>query len=196
MEKIMKTLIINGSPRKKGDTITLINEMVKHLDGEVKIIHTYYDDISPCVDCRYCWKQDACSIQDDMQEIYQLLNEVDNVIIASPIYFSELTGKLLSFASRLQRFFVQRVIRNIEGYKLKDKKGVFIIVGGGDGSPEPAIERATIIFHQINTESIGIVKSLGTNHIPVKDDKEALTKARVLALKLNQLYQSNENDVI
>ncbi|WP_169717969.1 hypothetical protein SPSIL_030240 [Sporomusa silvacetica DSM 10669] len=43
----MKTLIINGSPRKNGHAMTLVNEMTKYLNGEVRIIHTYYDDISP-----------------------------------------------------------------------------------------------------------------------------------------------------
>jgi len=49
----MKTLIINGSPRKNGDSMTLINEMRKYLEGEVKIINTYYDNISGCIDIAY-----------------------------------------------------------------------------------------------------------------------------------------------
>lgn len=36
--KNMKTLIISGSPRKNGDSMTLVNEMIKYLDGEVRII--------------------------------------------------------------------------------------------------------------------------------------------------------------
>jgi multimeric flavodoxin WrbA len=183
----MKTLIINGSPRKNGDSMTLINEMTKYLNGEVKFVHTYYDNISPCIDCRYCWKNDGCSINDEMQEVYKLLDEVDNVILASPLYFSELTGKLLSFASRLQYFYVSRRIRKDTNFKLKKKNGVLIITGGGDKLTEPAITTANFIFGQINTKSIGTVLSLKTNDIPAKDDIEALSKARDLALRLNEL---------
>lgn len=183
----MKTLIINGSPRKKGDSMTLVNEMIRHLNGEVKIISAYYDNIKPCVDCRYCWKNDGCCIDDDMQEVYKLLDEVDNVIISSPLYFSELTGQLLNVASRLQTFYARRYIRKDSEFKLKEKNGVLIITGGGDGSPKPAITRANTIFKHINTKLIGTVFSLKTNDIPSKDDKEALLKARVFSFELNRL---------
>lgn len=98
----MKTLIFNGSPRKNGDTMGLINEFIKELDGEYKIVNAYYCDIKPCIDCRYCWKNDGCCQQDEMQEVYKYIEECDNILIASPIYFSELTGPLLSVMSRLQ----------------------------------------------------------------------------------------------
>lgn len=183
----MKTLIINGSPRKTGDSMRLVNEIIKHIDGEVRIIHAYYDNISPCVDCRFCWDNEGCCINDDMQEVYELLNEVDNVIIASPLYFSELTGKLLSFASRLQTFFVRRVIKKDIGFKLKEKNGVLIITGGGDGSPDPAIARANVFFRHINAKPIGTVLSLQTNDIPSENDAKALSKAKEISLHLNRL---------
>ena len=58
----MKTLIINGSPRKNGDSMALVNHMLEFLDGEAEIVHAYYDDISPCTDCRYCWENNGCSV--------------------------------------------------------------------------------------------------------------------------------------
>jgi multimeric flavodoxin WrbA len=185
----MKTLIIIGSPRKNGDSMTLVNEMIKYLDGDIKIVHTYYDNISPCIDCRHCWSNDGCSIDDEMQEIYKLLDEVDNVILASPLYFSELSGKLLSFASRLQYFFAIRCIRKNIDFKLKSKNGVIVITGGGDGNPNPAISSANIIFRHINTKLIGTILSLQTNYLPAKEDSEALTKAKNLALSLNSIHK-------
>lgn len=183
----MKTLIINGSPRKKGDTITLINEMLKYLKGETKLVNAYYDNISPCMDCRYCWHNNGCSINDEMQDIYKLLEQVDNVILASPLYYSELTGKLLGFASRLQRYYAYRRIQKHTDFELKKKNGVLIITGGGDGSPNPAIASANIILKQINAELVGTILSLQTDTVPAKEDDTALGKARELALQLNEL---------
>ncbi|MCH4889601.1 flavodoxin family protein [Acidaminobacter sp. JC074] len=185
----MKTLIINGSPRKKGDSMAIVDEMLKYLDGEVKFIHTYYADISPCLDCRFCMKNSGCCIDDEMQEVYKLLSEVDNVIITSPIYFSELTGKLLSFASRLQTYYVQRVMKKDESFKLKEKNGLLILTGGGDGKPTPAIDRAGIIFRFINAKSIGTIMSLNTNNVSATHDQVALAQAREYALKLNELHK-------
>lgn len=188
----MQTLIINGSPRKNGDAMTLANEMTKYLIGEVCIIHTYYDDISPCLDCRYCWNNSGCAINDGMQEIYQLLNEVDNVILVSPIYFSELTGQLLSFASRLQCFYAARRIRKEKEFNLKTKNGVLIISAGGDSKNlgVRAIESANIIFRHMNTQLIGIASTLYTNDRSAEKDIETLRKASELALELNNLYRS------
>ncbi|MBU3176823.1 flavodoxin family protein [Clostridium estertheticum] len=184
----MKTLIISGSPRKNGDSMTLVNEMIKYLDGEVRIIETY-NNINPCVDCRYCWHNKGCSINDNMQEVYQLLNEVDNVVIASPLYFSELTGQFLSFASRLQLFYASRCIRKDSEFKQKKKNGVLVISAGGDTRDYDRSEKtANIIFNQMNTTPIGSVRSIHTNEIPAKEDIEALDKAKELALKLNELH--------
>lgn len=186
----MKTLIINGSPRKNGDTITLVSEMIKYLEGEVKIIDTYYENISPCVDCRYCWHNNGCAISDEMQEIYKLINEADNIVLASPIYFSELTGPLLSFASRLQLFYASKHIRKDKEFKLKDKNGVLILAGGGGDTKgiECAGKTADIIFKQMNARLIDSICTLHTDDVSAKDDADAMNKARVIALKLNGLY--------
>ena len=86
----MKTLIFNGSPRKNGNTVSLINRLMELMDGEFKVVDAYRSNISPCMDCRYCWKQPGCAIDDEMQEVYRYIEECDNIVIASPIYFSEL----------------------------------------------------------------------------------------------------------
>jgi hypothetical protein len=52
---------------------------------------------------------------------------------------------------------------------------------------EPATTTADWIFRMMNVKSIGTFLSLKTNDIPAKDDFEALSKARELALRLNEL---------
>lgn len=190
----MKTLIINGSPRKDGGTVTLINEMKKHLKGEVFIVNTYYAHISPCIDCRHCWTNNECAIKDEMQEVYKLFNEVDNVILASPLYFSQLTGSLLNFCSRFQYYYALRNFHKDNNEISKKKKGVLILVGGGDTKIlDGAIRTTNAIFKQINTEIIDNIYSLNTNNIPATDDKEALNKAREVAIKLNNINISKGN---
>ena len=136
----MITLIINGSPRKNGNTVTLLNELKKHLNGEVFQVDTYYAKSAPCNDCRHCWTNSECIIQDEMQDVYKMMDEADNVIIASPIYFGNLTGSLLNWASRLQLFWVSRRIRKVEPLSTKYRKGaVVLIVNHGKDNIEPAI---------------------------------------------------------
>ena len=70
----MRTLIFNGSARKNGDTQSLIEELTRQLEGEVRIINAHDCNVRACIDCRRCWEKPECSIQDDWQQIdpYQL----------------------------------------------------------------------------------------------------------------------------
>lgn len=170
----MKTLILNGSPRINGDTVSLIKIVTKNITGEYKLINAYRCGIMPCVDCRYCWKNNGCAVNDEMQEIYDYIQECDNILIASPIYFSELTGKLLDVGSRLQTYFCARFFRKEEPV-VKPKKGAVILVGGGDGHIDKPYETACTLLHHMNSYDIHEpVFSHNTNDRPAICDKQAV----------------------
>lgn len=183
----MKTLIFNGSPRKNGDTMTFINELIKHLDGEHKIINAYYCNIMPCMDCRYCWENRGCCHNDEMQGVYDYIQECDNILIASPIYFSQLTGQLLAITSRLQMYFSARYFRK-EVPIVKSKKGGVILVGGGDGHIEGAYDTACTLLHHMNSKNIKpVIYSHNTDKIPAKEDGIGINDVKKLALFFNEL---------
>ncbi len=182
----MKTLIFNGSPRKNGDTVSLINKLIESLDGEYTVVNTYYSDISRCVDCRYCWSDTGCSINDDMTEIYDYLTDCDNVVFATPIYFSQPTGKLLDICSRFQKYYAEKQFQE-KTPKIKSKKGAVILVGGGDGKPDSAYETLKGIMRHINvTDIFKSVGSFNTNILSAKNDKIILREINELADFLNK----------
>ena len=168
----MKTLIFNGSPRKGGNTVSVINKLIENMQGEYKIVDAYCSNISPCMDCRWCWKHNGYCIDDEMQEIYSYIQECDNIIVASPIYFSELTGKLLDLGSRLQCYFSAGYFRN-ENLIIKEKKGAVILVGGGDGNVDKAYDTASTLLKHMNATNIfPVVYSHNTNvHSALEDEK-------------------------
>ena len=170
----MKTLIFNGSPRKNGDTASLVEKFVGRLKGEYRLVEAYRCSISPCLDCRYCWENSGCAIDDEMQEIYKYIQECDNILIASPIYFSELTGKLLDVGSRLQTYYCARAFRQ-ENPVPKPKKGAILLVGGGDGAMDTACKTARILLRHMNCRDIHrAVCSHNTNEKPAIDDENAM----------------------
>lgn len=181
----MKTLIFNGSPRKNGDTSSLVIKIVENLKGEYKIVHAYDCGIQPCIDCRYCWKNRGCRISDNMQEVYQYILECDNIIIASPIYFSELTGALLNVGSRLQTYYCARSFRKEKPIE-KEKKGAVILVGGGDGNTDQPYHTARILLHHMNANSIyPVVCFHNTNNQPAIESEETLCGLHGLVHFLN-----------
>lgn len=182
----MKTLILNGSPRKNGDTVSLIKKLTDILDGEHKIINAYFSNISPCIDCRYCWRNNGCSIDDEMSEIYDYIKECDNIIMASPVYFSQPTGKLLDVCSRFQRYYTLKEFQGVAP-EIKPKKGAIILVGGGDGQPESAYSTLKTIMQHINvTDIFRLTGSFNTNNVSAEDDNTALIGINEIAKFMNK----------
>lgn len=170
----MKTLIFNGSPRINGDTAGLIGIIAEKIAGEYKIVNAYRCNVSPCLDCRYCRENRGCAINDEMLGIYEYIQECDNILIASPLYFSELTGKLLDVGSRLQTYFSARFFRKEEPVP-KPKNGAVVLVGGGDGHIETAYHTACTLLRHMNCRSIhDAVYSHSTNERAAVEDKNAL----------------------
>jgi len=182
----MQTLILNGSTRKNGDTEALLHAFVSRLNGEVMVVSSG-NDISPCVDCRYCWENLGCAIKDEMQAVYQFLETCDTIVFASPIWFSSLSGPLLNLASRMQAVFAASRFQN---KKLlgKEKKGVILLVGAQPETKEVPTQMALSIMKYFNVQraSVSIVYSLDTNHLPASQDEIALEQCREIAETLNR----------
>src|SRR3989339_1583562 len=92
----MKVLALSGSPRKKGNTETLLRAVLKGVTaagGEVELIRLYDLRIQPCIACGGCDKTGECVLEDDMQELYPKILAVPRGILASPIYFYGITAQ-------------------------------------------------------------------------------------------------------
>ena len=82
------------------------------------------------LDCRYCWENEGCCIHDRMDIIWK--DDYDVLVLASPLYMSFVTPPLFSIISRLNVIWSNRYFLKTPG-RLKPKKGILILTGGGDG---------------------------------------------------------------
>ena len=181
---MLKTLIINGSPRRTGDTDFLLTELTKRLRGEIIELVAYDSGIVPCTDCRACKVTKGCVIHDGMEAIYT--DDFDNVVIASPLYISNLTAPLMAIASRFQAYYCAKRFLKDE-FQLTKKKAALIIVGGGDGSPDEAIRTSAWMFKKMNAHGFerNTVLSLNTDDIPANQDAAAFKRVCEVAEFLN-----------
>ena len=176
----MKTLIINGSPRPDGNTVSLIRELKKHLEGEVVEVSAFYSNIAPCVDCRGCWKTAKCVVDDGMQIIYE--DDFDNVVVASPVYYGTLPGSVLSLMSRLQPWHAATYFIK-EPLVQRPKKAAAILTAGGKGNQERAFHHLRALFRMLNAGGFEehLVCSPNTDTIPASDDANAMEQVKSLA---------------
>lgn len=180
----MKTLIINGSPRPNGNTAALIEELKKQLDGEVIELSAFRADIAPCTDCRACWTTARCAVRDEMEIIYG--DDFDHVVIASPVYFSTLPGKMLSLMSRMQPWHVATFFLK-KPLILKNKKAAVILTAGGKGNASGANHHLRAFFRMLNAHGweAHMAISPNTDSVPAWEDEQAMAGVRDIARWLN-----------
>lgn len=113
----MDFYVINGSPRKKYNTSKVLDALVEgaydeledrkyNEDINIEIIDLYDLDYKGCKSCFHCKKIDGkyygqCPIKDDLLELLPKLWASDAIVMASPIYFGNVTGQMRSFLERL-----------------------------------------------------------------------------------------------
>jgi multimeric flavodoxin WrbA len=105
----MNVIAINGSPRKKWNTATLLQHAI---DGaasqgaETELVHLYDLDFKGCTSCFACKLNGGksygkCAMQDELTLILEKIEDVDALILGSPIYFGNVTGEMRCFMERL-----------------------------------------------------------------------------------------------
>ena len=101
----MKALIINGSPRQKGNTSIALTEIAKQLEKlgiESEIVWIGNKPVRGCIACNTCKdKPGACVFDDDVcNGISAKMNSSDALIVGSPVYWGQPNGAVLSIIQR------------------------------------------------------------------------------------------------
>ena len=118
--------------------------------------------------------------------MYELLERADNVVVASPVYYSELTGRLLDLMSRLQTYYSRTRFMGAKSPLSRPRHGAILLVGGGDGEPDTALTTARRLLHCVGVSEPECAMSLRTDELPAAQDEPALAAARDIGRKLGE----------
>lgn len=171
----MNILILNGSPRRNGNTVAMIEAFVegaKKKEHQVTVIDVCKKEIAGCLGCEYCHTKGngTCKIKDDMQEIYKALESAELLVIASPIYYFGYSGQLQCAIHRTYAIGIPR----------KLKKSILILSSGSNNVYDGAIyEYRKSFLEYMNLQDMGIYTTYGSKN-----------KSREL---LTQLKEAGEN---
>jgi multimeric flavodoxin WrbA len=134
----MKILGISGSPRKEdvSGTHKLVSTVLEASGCEYELISLKKMQISGCIACLGCVKDNICKVKDDLEPIREKIVTADAFVIGSPNYYSTLNANTHAFLERWFQF------RHQEGNLLWGKLGVAVGVGGSAGkAPAEEIEK-------------------------------------------------------
>ena len=127
-----------GSPRRKGNTSTLLNHAIAGArDAGAEVTEIVLRDLkmSPCLEIYGCKKVGRCVINDDYGVIEGLLQRIDGLMLASPIFFYTVSAHTKILMDRCNSLWVKKywIEKQPFGQKSYPRKGLFISVGSTKG---------------------------------------------------------------
>ena len=131
-----KIIILNGSPRKNGNTTALTAEFTKGAEEAGNTVTEFFLGSMSINGCKGCFgggknPDSPCVQKDDMEKIYPVYKEADIVVLASPLYYWTISGQLKTAFDRL--FAVAECDPN---YRNPKKQSVLIMAAEGAGFEE------------------------------------------------------------
>lgn len=181
-------MIVCGSPRKNGNTNTIVNWCVEGMEekgAEVEIVHAadlQYKELG-CIACMGCKriKQYRCVIEDEVSDVVAKIPENNVLVFATPVYFFGPTGQLKLFIDRMYSLLKfnpekEEFVHPMEGIQL----GLIATSGGPEDAGLSMVEGVFETLSDIT--GIELETFLAAN-VPVdpsiiKGDEELKEKAR------------------
>lgn len=102
--KTLKVLMLNGSPRKNGNTAAALREMeavFAQYGVEAETVTVGNKNLRGCIACNRCGELGHCVFEDEVNVLAEKFKEADGLVVASPVYYASANGTLVSCLDRL-----------------------------------------------------------------------------------------------
>jgi len=182
-----KVLLINGSPNENGCTSLALDELIKVLednDIETEKIWLGKKAMPDCIACGHCQSAGRCMYKDLVNDVHDEIDEIDGIVVGSPVYYGGPNGRLTSFMDRL--FY------SVPDEKFNGMIGASV-VSCRRGGATAAFERLNQYFLMENMHVAGSQywnQVHGTSPDQVKLDDEGLQTMRTLGENIAWLIKS------
>ncbi|HID75348.1 MAG TPA: flavodoxin family protein [Planctomycetaceae bacterium] len=179
----MKVLGISGSPRRGGNTDTLVELALEVLAGEgigTEFLSLADRPVKPCMACGGCFRSEEIRcVQEDpaFEGMVERFMEADGVLVGSPVYFGSATPQTMALLDRVG--YVSRAHGNF----LRRKVGAAIVVArrAGQNFTFAQLNYFFLIAEMIVPGSTYWNVAFGREKGEVRGDEEGLKTIRTLA---------------
>ena len=178
----MKVVAFNGSPRRSGNTATLLKVALAELEAagvrtelvQLGGLHLY--------GCRACYgcaskKDGRCAVQDDeLNSLIEKLLDADGVLIGTPTYFTDVTAEVKAFIDRAG------LVTRVNGNLMRHKLGAAVVAVRRAGSLHAfdTINHFFLISEMLVVGSSYWNMGFGHDKGEVKDDDEGIATMATL----------------
>jgi multimeric flavodoxin WrbA len=132
---IMKIVCLKGSPRSGGNSAAIADRLLASaaaLGAQTSVFELNRLNYRGCQGCYACKKKlDRCILEDDLTAVLEAVAEADTVVLATPVYYGDISGQLKCFIDRTFSYLVADYVTNPNPSRLAPgKKLVFILTQG------------------------------------------------------------------
>lgn len=182
----MKVLLINGSPKAKGNTAFALNQMAEVFADqgiETEVIHVGNLPIRGCLGCGSCFRTGKCAIDDIVNEMAPKFEEADGIVVGSPVYYASANATLIAFLDRL--FYSTRFDK-----RMKVGAGIMVARRGGCSSTFDGLNKYFTISEMPIASSCYWNSIHGGMPGEAEQDAEGIRTVRTLAKNMAFLMKS------
>jgi len=188
----MKAVCILGSPRPKGNSTIIARYFCNRIESHGAEVQTFtlnrlsYQGCQACMVCKT--KLDRCVLADDLTPVLDAVREADLLVMATPVYFGDITSQLKGFIDRMYSFFTPDYRTSVVKSRLAPgKKLVFIQVQGRPDESKFAdiFSRYGEFWDWYEMNERYQIRSWGVRELgEIAKDKEVFKKAENIAARI------------
>ena len=131
----MKVVCLLGSPRTKGNSALMAERFLDAVKPRSSEVRTYVLNNLKYRGCQACYAckttHDHCVVKDDLAEVLEAVRAADVLVLATPVYYGDVSGQMKSFIDRTFSFLVPDYITNPSPSRLAPGKKLVFIVSQG-----------------------------------------------------------------
>jgi multimeric flavodoxin WrbA len=184
----MKVLLINGSPRERGNTFLALSEVAHTLNGEgidTEIVSIGKQAVQGCIACGYCGRTGKCTYNDELytKVLRAVSDGIDGLVVGSPVYYGGPNGSLCAL--------LDRVFYSL-GRHLEYKPGASVVVCRRGGATA-AFDRLNKYFTMMNMPLVSSQywnMAYGQTPGQVSFDEEGMQTMRTLGRNMSWMLNS------
>ncbi len=172
-----KIVILNGSPRRTGNTSALVKAFTEGAESAGHTVTEFFLDSMNIHGCKGCFgghssKECPCVQRDDMNKIYPVVRECDVIVLASPLYYWNMSGQIRTAIDRL--FALEEVDGNL--LRGHGKASALLMAAEGHGFEDVLVYYNHLMEH-LKWNNLGHVLAGGNGEIGDIEGKAEISAA-------------------
>ncbi|MCS7144232.1 MAG: flavodoxin family protein [Archaeoglobaceae archaeon] len=177
----MKAVGILGSPRKEGNSSKMLRACLEELSNagfETEFVYLQEKKIRYCIGCGTCLREGECIFDDEMTELKEIVKNAKVLVLASPVYFLNVSAQMKCFIDRMLAFGHRP---SLSGY------GGSIVTYAGVGEPKVVADYLNRVLKAWGIYPVGYAIGFGVMPGDVKE--EDIEKAKMLGKQIAKAFE-------